>query len=157
MERTRTAPLPDFLERLVELQQLGARAIDSPATLSHDDAMQMMTIHAAKGNEFSCVILGDLFRKAAAKAPAWLFDPELGFALRREDEFTPKGATTPEWEEMRKLYLRDEELERERLLYVALTRAKQQIVLPIHNDLATETPNKGNWHEHLGTFIHDRQ
>lgn len=157
MGRSRAVSLPDFLNQLVELQHLNERTPDTPAAVCHDDAIQMMTIHAAKGNEFSCVILGDLFRRPSSSTPAWLFEPGLGFAVRQDDELTPGDATTAEWEEMRTQYQVDELSERERLLYVALTRAERQLVLPIHTDLITETAKKGNWHDHLSAIARHGQ
>lgn len=157
MGRARAVPLADFLNQLVELQQLNERTPDTPAAICHDDAIQMMTIHAAKGNEFSCVILGDLFRRPASTAPSWLFEPGLGFAVRQEDELTHGDSATAEWEEIRTQYQQDEQSERERLLYVALTRAERQLVLPIHTDLVTETIKKGNWHDHLSAIARHGQ
>jgi ATP-dependent helicase/nuclease subunit A len=157
MGRARALPLSDFLNQLVELQHLNERTPDTPAAICHDEAIQMMTIHAAKGNEFSCVILGDLFRRPSSTTPTWIFEPGLGFAVRQEDELTPGNASTAEWDDMRTQYQSDELSERERLLYVALTRAQRQLVLPIHTDLITDSVKKGNWHDHLSTIARHGQ
>lgn len=157
MARARAVLLPDFLNQLIELQHLNERTPDTPAAVCHDDAIQMMTIHAAKGNEFSCVILGDLFRRPTSAAPSWLFEPGLGFAVRQENELAPGADATPEWEDLKAHYQQEEQAERERLLYVALTRAERQLVLPIHTDLVTETVKKGNWHDQLSAIARNSQ
>lgn len=159
LERVRAVPLPEFLTRLTELQHLDERAPDTPDTACHDDAVQMMTIHAAKGNEFSCVILGDLSRGNHHTVSSWLFEPGRGFALRQENEFNPLDAPTPEWEDLRGHYQAEEATERQRLLYVALTRAERELVLPIHADLAQDSAKetRGTWHDQLAPITRHRQ
>lgn len=156
MGRTQAQSLPLFLERLVELQNLNERTPDTPAAIVHDDAIQMMTIHAAKGNEFSAVVLGDLFRKENNKTPAWLFEPGMGFAIRNDDDMVTDAEDSPEWIALRDQYKIDDRAERDRLLYVALTRAERELILPIHPDLMKGKPN-GNWHEQLGAIAHHSQ
>lgn len=156
--RSRAMTLPSFLDQLVSLQELNERTPDSPATLTHDDAIQMMTIHAAKGNEFPVVVLPDLFIKPKNKAPAWIFEPGTGFAVRTEDEFADQPEDTAEWSALKELVVRDDAEERARLLYVALTRAEHQLILPLHPDLARDDP-KGlvSWHDRLYPIACDRQ
>ncbi len=153
MGRTQAHSLPQFLERLKELQHLNERTPDTPAAIAHDDAIQMMTIHAAKGNEFSAVVLGDLFRKPSNDTPAWLFEPGVGFAIRTDDDMATESDDSPEWEKLRDQYKLDDRAERDRLLYVALTRAEHELILPIHPDLMKGKPN-GNWHEQLSAIAY---
>lgn len=156
--KARALPLPALLAQLVSLQEMDERTTDAPATIIHDDAIQLMTIHAAKGNEFPVVVLSDLFHKPTNKAEAWIFEPGIGFAVRYEDEFAPEAEDTPAWVSLKEQFVQDEMAERARLLYVALTRAERQLVLPLHSDLA-DKDQKGlvSWHERLYPIARDSQ
>lgn len=152
MGRTRARELAVVLDQLTALQEMRDRTPDAPATIVHDNAIQMMTIHAAKGNEFPAVILPGLFRQPRSDCPSWLFEPGLGFALKYEDEFATEPIETPEWLDLQAHYARDEKEERTRLLYVALTRAAQELILPVHPDLLG-TKKRMSWHDQLAVTI----
>lgn len=149
MGQTTARPLPHVLDQVMALRDRSRRTPDTPATLTHDDAVQLMTIHAAKGNEFPVVIIPDLFRKPNTQTPQWLFEPALGFAVRYDDDFDPKAADTAEWQAIRDQYIADSLCERDRLLYVALTRAKQKLVLPLHPHMKEIQKGRAIWHDIL--------
>jgi ATP-dependent helicase/nuclease subunit A len=87
-----------------------------------------MTIHASKGLEWSVVVVPDLSRKAAIQVATACFDPALGMALKLPNEQAEleKPALFRLIEQAQKQ--RDHE-ESKRLLYVALTRARDQLLL----------------------------
>jgi ATP-dependent exoDNAse (exonuclease V) beta subunit len=87
-----------------------------------------MTVHRSKGLEFPIVILPDLGRSAPRHSDLALLTPDLGPAIKLRD-------ATGEWEQgcAYRLALlaeqRAERAERQRLLYVALTRAQDMLLL----------------------------
>ncbi len=96
--------------------------------LQAGNAIALMTIHAAKGLEWSVVVVPDLSRKAANQSATVCFDPALGLALK-----LPNAAAELEKPALFRLIeqaqkQRDDE-ESKRLLYVALTRARDQLLL----------------------------
>lgn len=95
--------------------------------LEAEDAVALMTIHAAKGLEWPVVVVPDLTRSMPHNAEPVYFDPELGVALKLKDE---DGETQPVLyvclEQMRK---QREEKEALRVLYVAFTRARDHLIL----------------------------
>jgi ATP-dependent helicase/nuclease subunit A len=104
---------------------------DSPLADETVDAVRVLTIHAAKGLEWPTVIVPDL----AAKPPkgdtsgfeVWLFEGTGGLppalAWRGGGSMSPAYAYTRRREEDR------EAAEAKRIFYVALTRAREELVL----------------------------
>ena len=99
------------------------------------DAIQIMTIHKAKGLEFDCVILPGLGRSGArdsdpllhwAEWPSSAGEPALLLAPIRAESASEPGALV-QW--LRGLRRRRSAHERARLAYVAVTRARQSLHL----------------------------
>ncbi|HEX4865571.1 MAG TPA: 3'-5' exonuclease, partial [Acidimicrobiales bacterium] len=96
---------------------------------SDADAVQVLTIHRAKGLEFPvvyCPYLWDCARGPETGAPAVYHDPERGFARMLDVGTTDTGRG---FADHRHLELEERRAEDLRLLYVALTRAQHQLVL----------------------------
>jgi ATP-dependent helicase/nuclease subunit A len=98
-----------------------------------NDAVRVMTIHKAKGLDFRIAILAGLGIPRRRRTECFLADPhELRiFALKtgaKED-----GWQTPGWEELVQQDQKRENAELVRLLYVAMTRARDHLVISIHN------------------------
>ncbi len=123
-------------------RKIGERTRESDVILSEtdDDAVRITTIHAAKGREFPIVILsgGYVQRRPKTAKVVWPTDGGFGVGfnnLLRTQAFADhqKGE-----EEM-------EDAERVRLLYVALTRAMDHLVVSAHRmergDNSTATPS----------------
>ncbi|BAY20683.1 putative helicase [Calothrix sp. NIES-2100] len=119
----------DVFAAVRRLKRLAAAEIEIPRLpLSANDAVALMTIHAAKGLEWSVVVIPDLTRSQPNTSETVYFDPAYGVALKLEDEQgeTQKPVLYVCLEHLRK---QREEAEALRVLYVALTRARDQLIL----------------------------
>jgi ATP-dependent exoDNAse (exonuclease V) beta subunit len=133
--------LADFAERLrseMELQR--------PARLSDKDAIHLITAQKAKGSEWDAVIVPFLSRRITGFSPRY---PSI-IRVPGKDEVIAALHKEDREEEIREAtkILRRQEMER--LLYVAVTRARHTLVLaldrhlfsPVHDRLAVESQLK---------------
>ena len=120
----------EFLRQLRDLQIREAREGEALGREPESGAVQLMSIHAAKGLEFPVVVLADLGRKSRGSfgSPYLLHDPNFGIVCKVRDPsgdwVAPVGYAWGKWmnEAM-------EEAENKRLLYVAATRAADFLIL----------------------------
>lgn len=92
------------------------------------DVVKLMTVHAAKGLEWPIVVVPDLGRKPNSRSEPVRVSPDLGAVPKMQ---MPDGAAR--WgavgESLHAQAAARDEAERRRLLYVALTRARDMLIL----------------------------
>ncbi|WP_214041540.1 exodeoxyribonuclease V subunit beta [Methanoculleus sp.] len=122
--------LADFVAELGRSIDDGQREGDARVDLASTDAVSIMTVHAAKGLEFPIVVVPDLAETPRSGGGTIMVEDGLMLGVS-----IPNPANDHEREETSVLaILRDEhrqkeEAERKRLFYVAVTRAKDHLVL----------------------------
>ncbi len=111
-----------FLDYLALLKETGAR--EGEARAAAEGAVQIMSVHQAKGLEFSIVVIGDAAYDRNARDEA-IVDPRLGVLL-------PPGAAGKDasavYAQARAWDRDQEDAESRRLLYVAATRAQELLI-----------------------------
>lgn len=127
MTATATATsLSSFSLTLDALLQTETR--ESEAPLEAAGSVRLMTIHRSKGLEFPIVVLPDLGRGSPPNRNLWLAHRAYSMGVRLRNETGQWEDTAAyqmaAWEEQRM-----EQAEHERLLYVALTRARDYLIL----------------------------
>ncbi|HWA13996.1 MAG TPA: UvrD-helicase domain-containing protein [Burkholderiales bacterium] len=118
------------LERFSSLADSLARLFALPDVNAGDDAVEIMTIHKAKGLEFDTVIVPGLDRRPrGGNRPlfAWRGLPGNRLLLAPIDE--TGGEPEALYEYVRSLDVEAEDIEAGRLFYVAATRAKRRLHL----------------------------
>ncbi|RKQ84272.1 UvrD-helicase domain-containing protein [Brockia lithotrophica] len=137
-ERRGKRPLGELLEELDTLAERDLFEDGEAAAEDEGQAVRILTIHQSKGLEFPVVVLAGLAQ------PFYVRDAEedvilhrdIGVALREIDAERHMSYPTLPWLFASARQKRDRLAEELRLLYVALTRAREKVVLPfVENDL----------------------
>lgn len=117
-----------FIERMEERgDDLGA----ARALSEQEDVVRIMTIHKSKGLEFPIVILGAIDKEFNFMdlRQKYLLHKDSGFATKFIDPIKRVSYTTLYHEAIKRQKLREQLAEEMRVLYVALTRAKEKMVM----------------------------
>jgi ATP-dependent exoDNAse (exonuclease V) beta subunit len=124
-----------FLDHVEHLVEQAAVEPDAPVDTVEPDAVRLMTVHAAKGLEFPVVCVADLGRSPNARSPDLLVSGDrIGLRLMRLDG----GESLPalDYDELCDERRRREADEEDRVFYVAMTRARELLVLSGAADFA---------------------
>lgn len=119
----------DFLEYISVLNEVGARIGESAS--DSEGAIQLMTVHKAKGLEAKTIIIGDVGYMFKPKPPEIIISDKYGICLQSDKS----GNFPVAWQQEQS----DAENENLRLLYVAMTRAKDRLIISGH------LYDKGTW------------
>ena len=122
-QSSRQVNVRDFLEYLATINDAGAREGEAPAE-AHG-AVRLMTIHKSKGLEFPVVVLADAGREPHGSSEAAYLLPELGLSFKLDP--APMLYRLAKWQDKQQ-----SDAENQRLLYVALTRAKDKLLISGH-------------------------
>jgi ATP-dependent helicase/nuclease subunit A len=118
-----------FLDHVAHLMSTaGTAESDAPVEGVEPDTVRLMSIHAAKGLEFGVVCVADLGRAQNTRLADLLVDgPRIGLQLVRLDG----GKATPalDYEQLAAERRAAEAEEEDRILYVAMTRARERLLL----------------------------
>ena len=117
-----------FLDRLRLEAERGGSA-EAPVVEEGTDGVRIMSVHKAKGLEFPVVVLCDPTAPPAFERPTRFTDPERGLATMPLANCAPVELT----ERAAEVLARDH-AESVRLAYVAATRARDLLVVPVVSD-----------------------
>jgi ATP-dependent helicase/nuclease subunit A len=124
--------LDEFVAELALVRQENPREPDAPPEDSAN-AVQIMTVHSAKGLEFPVVFVAAIHKGVDTGVPVVAFSRHHGLGARwRNPAAGPdaNGAKDDLFQHaLRQEFSRREEQESSRLLYVAMTRAERHLVL----------------------------
>ena len=114
------------LDRALEAQRPEEAAPEGAESAA---SVQVLTMHAAKGLEFPVVVLAALQSRPTARQPGLLFSEDHGIGARWHQPF--EGSPVPDAAFARTSadIAERERTEAERLLYVAMTRAEEHLIL----------------------------
>ncbi|HWN22132.1 MAG TPA: 3'-5' exonuclease, partial [Gaiellaceae bacterium] len=142
-EELRGPDVEGFVRFVSEQEAVGARELEAVAEEEGADAVRLLTIHAAKGLEFKVVVVADAGRDRAAPSTdeiLCLADGRFGF--RVADPATGKRYGAFGYEEVTERRRQEDEAERLRLYYVAMTRAIDRLIVSGSIDPARKADEK---------------
>ena len=118
----------DVVDYLALLHERREEEPESSVVEPGDDFVLLMSIHKAKGLEFNAVCLPDLARRPIGAPPPLIMD-----RLKRKVETSLSAAVRTEgFDDLAAHEAGNLAAERRRLLYVAATRARRLLLLPMH-------------------------
>jgi ATP-dependent exoDNAse (exonuclease V) beta subunit len=120
--------LDQFVSELEILRDSDLREADAPPEDS-GDAVQILTVHSAKGLEFPIVFVSALQKGVASGPPVVAFSPRIGLGARWRNPADGADKDDVFQHAIREERKLREEEESNRLLYVAMTRAEQHLAL----------------------------
>lgn len=119
--------LHGFLRFVDDLQEHSTRMPARPAT--GENAVRIMTVHASKGLEFPIVFVPDLGRRFNFHSSTIPSDRVLSFGVEAIDPARQVRWETAATHSIKVRRKRDERAEEMRVLYVAMTRARERLIL----------------------------
>lgn len=149
---SRLVSIGEFLEYLQVLRDVAAREGEAPVEAG--DAVQLMTVHKAKGLEFPVLVIADAARRPRKTASRLLLDEKLGPVLNLDGDDGRSAV-------YRLAILGDQdrgEAEDRRLLYVAATRSREKLLISGHVGISTTKKDAGKlvldgWLKPLGQIV----
>jgi ATP-dependent helicase/nuclease subunit A len=129
-ESLRGPDLEGFVRFLRDQEAAGAREVEAVAEEEGAEAVRLLTVHAAKGLEFKVVVLADAGRvPPSPAADEILCLPDGRFGFRVVNPATGQRAGAFGWDDMRDAEQTADQAENRRLLYVAMTRAIDRLIV----------------------------
>ena len=141
--------LADFISHLKRLTTDQPNEPQAQVLGENEDVMSLMTIHQAKGLEFPIVVLADLGRKSPNLPSNYLLSSEHGLLMCDTVGSGNDELPHPRIKDQKRLLVEQDKAESARLLYVAITRARDRLIL-------SEGAGKNGWYKQLRAFLGER-
>ncbi len=140
-EELRGPDVEGFVRFVNEQDAVGTVERDAVAEEEGADAVRLLTIHGAKGLEFKVVVVADAGRdRAVPSADEILCLSDGRFGFRVADPVTGKRHGAFAYADVTETRKQEEEAERLRLYYVAMTRAIDRLIVSGSIDLGPARP-----------------
>lgn len=148
----RQGGLREYLDNIKKLQLLNAREASALAD-NAQESVTVMTIHKSKGLEFPVVILPSLESKAQADSDQIRFNKNIGLGIKADIDGVLLESSV-----FTKIKTTNNELdkdEKERQFYVAVTRAKERLILSGIAKASKTSTSSQSWFKKLCSIVQD--
>ncbi|MEA2341218.1 MAG: ATP-dependent helicase/nuclease subunit, partial [Solirubrobacteraceae bacterium] len=138
-EALRGRDVRGFIDHANAEVEAEAREPEAPIELGDLEAVQLMTIHAAKGLQFGVVVVADLGRQGRASLPDLLVD-DAGRVGLRLVRLGAENVNALDYDALKEAAHQAQAEEERRILHVAMTRAEERLILSGTAKLGEEWP-----------------
>jgi ATP-dependent helicase/nuclease subunit A len=150
--RSGLVSVSEFLEYVQTLRDVGAREGEAPTEA--EGAVQLMTVHKAKGLEFPLIVIADAARSDRFATPRVAVEADWGVLLDLRDG--DARSVMHQLAALRQAAM--DEAESRRLLYVAATRAQEKLIVSGYAKISTAKSDPGRllldgWLARLGEGV----
>ncbi len=143
--------LREFIEIVEGYKFREIRESEAPVESEEDDVVKLITTHSAKGLEFPVVIVADIDRDNTRASDYFVYSKAHGTSFKILDPSTNDAEVPLSYERINEEITQKELQESKRLLFVAMTRAQEHLILSggINKGRARGDSDKGNWHNYI--------
>ena len=154
-EEFETLALRDFIEIVEGYKFREIRESEAPVESEEDDVVKMITTHSAKGLEFPIVIVADTDRDNSRPPDYFVYSKNCGISFKILNPSTNDAEVPLSYEQVNDEITEKELQESKRLLFVAMTRAQEHLILSggINKGRSRGDSDKGNWHNYISTSL----
>jgi ATP-dependent helicase/nuclease subunit A len=128
VESNRMFELGDFIRFIDHATFQDLYESEAPVELDEAGVVKIMSVHSAKGLQFPVVVLPDLLWQRGTESPILIHHPEYGFAIREADI---KAKRPMKYRAVTFFNKEEDRREWTRQLYVAMTRARDKLILSV--------------------------
>ncbi len=121
--------LSGFIRYINRLRENESDLKKAGSASEYADVVRIMTVHKSKGLEFPVVILSDLGRTGRSITDSLVIHEKTGVGLKVCDKKNFKKYNTVQYEASKTLCTLSDCSEELRILYVAMTRAKEKLIM----------------------------
>lgn len=114
--------IEDFINYIEDMKRKNVDESQAKIQSEDGDSVKIMTIHKSKGLQFKVVIIPQMAKGFNKDTSSILFEKNLGLGIKHED-------LSPIYNEIYNSIKEKEERENKRILYVAMTRAEERLIL----------------------------
>lgn len=114
--------IEDFINYIEDMKRKNIDESQAKIQSEDGDSVKFMTIHKSKGLQFKVVIIPQMSKRFNRDNSSIVFEKNLGLGIKHE-------GFSPIYDEISSLIQEREERENKRILYVAMTRAEEKLIL----------------------------
>ncbi|MFQ5685454.1 MAG: UvrD-helicase domain-containing protein [Candidatus Scalindua sp.] len=147
--------LRDFIEIVEGYKFREIRESEAPVESEEDDVVKLITTHSAKGLEFPVVIVADVDRDNTRPSDYFVYSKDHGISFKILNPSTNEEERPLSYE-----LINDESKEKElresrRLLFVAMTRAQEHLIISggINRNRTKGDKDNGNWYGYVSSTL----
>ena len=147
--------LKDFIEIVEGYKFKEIRESEAPVESEEDNVVKMITTHSSKGLEFPVVIVADTDRDNSRPPDYFVYSKNHGISFKILNSSTNEAEVPLSYERINDEITEKELDESKRLLFVAMTRAQEHLILSggINKGRARGDSDKGNWHNYISASL----